>query len=119
MALTRAQKVQVETVKKPETYFAQNYDYYTMITDGVSGFYIKPEEIVINPAKLKPHDGSMESLDPERILTNTVRVDRTKTAMILDKRLAVKFTAAGGGGWLGESGQPERVRHRRSGVLPE
>lgn len=101
MALTRAQKVQVEAVKKPEAYYAQNYDYYTMITDGVSGFYIRPEELVINPAKLKPHDGGMESLDPEKILTDTVRTERTKTAMILDKRLAVKFTGAGGAvGWV-------------------
>lgn len=96
MALTRTQKVQVEAVKKPEAYYAQNYDYYTMITDGVSGFYIRPEEMVIDPAKLKPHDGGMEGFDPERILTDTVRAERTKTAMILDKRLAVKFTAAGG-----------------------
>lgn len=101
MALTRAQKVQVEAVKKPEAYYAQNYDYCTMITDGVSGFYIKPEEMVINPEKLKPHDGKMESLDPERILADTVRTERTKTAMILDERLAVKFTGAGGAvGWV-------------------
>lgn len=101
MALTRAQKVQVEAVKKPEAYFAQNYDYYTMITDGVSGFYIKPEELVINQAKLKPLDGGMENFNPERILTDTVKTERTKTAMILDKRLAVKFTGAGGAvGWV-------------------
>lgn len=101
MALTRAQKVQAEAVKKPEAYYAQNYDYCTMITDGVSGFYIKPEEMVINPGKLKPHDGDLENFDPERILTDTVRAERTKTAMILDKRLAVKFTAAGGAvGWV-------------------
>lgn len=101
MALTRAQKVQVEAVKKPEAYFAKNYDYYTMITDGVSGFYIRPEELVINPAKLRPHDGGMESFNPEKILTDTVRTERTKTAMILDKKLAVKFTGAGGVvGWV-------------------
>lgn len=68
--------------------------------DGVSGIYIRPEEMVINPAKLKPHDGGMEGFDPERILTDTVRTERTKTAMILDKRLAVKFTGAGGGCWV-------------------
>lgn len=97
MALTRVQKIQIEAVKTPEGYFAKEYDNYVLITDGVSGIYISPEKLIINSSKLKQMEGPVESLDPERILTDTFRIERTKKAMLLDSKMAVRFCGAGGG----------------------
>lgn len=96
MALTRVQKIQIEAVKEPEWYFSKNYEGCVLITDGVSGIYIKPEKLVIDPAKLRAHEGDLLNFDPEKIMYEAIRVEKTKTAMILDSKTALKFIGARG-----------------------
>lgn len=96
MALTRVQKIQIEAVKEPKAYFSKQYEGGVLVSDGVSGVYIKPEKLVIDPEKLRVHNGDLINFDPEKIMYEAIRAEKTKTAMILESKTALKFIGARG-----------------------